>query len=77
MLQTSIFGFFAKDSKFILNKSNIAKENNNIIVEKNLNNNTKNRVVTKKFDFKIINSFCFIYNAIYFLLFYLNKIYLV
>ncbi len=84
MLQTSTLDFFAKDSKFISNKSNIAKENNsviesnnNAIVEKNLNNNTKNKAIAKKSNSKIISFFCFICNAIYFLLFCLNKIYLI
>jgi len=84
LLQASTLNLFVKDSKFILNELNIIKENNsiiefnnNVVVEKNFNNNTKNKVVAKKFNFKIINFSCFICNAIYFLLFCLNKTYLV
>jgi len=82
LLQTSTLDFFTKDSKFIPNKSDITKKNsstiefnNNTVVKKNLNNNTKNKAVAKKSNSKITSSFYFIYNAVYFLLFCLNRIY--
>jgi len=84
LLQTSTLNLFVEDSKFISNKSNTTKENssiiesnNNTIVEKFFNDNTKNKAIAKKSNSKITSSSCFIYNAIYSLLFCSNRIYLV
>ncbi len=84
VLFTCLFNLFAKDSKFTLNELNITKKNNSVIksnndvvVQKNSNDNTKNEAIAKKSNFKITSFFCFICNAIYFLLFCLNETYLI